>query len=235
MHRGYFKHYRKMRDWPWRDMPLVFSVWCFLLEEAAGVERDKRFRGERITLKPGQLVCGRKQISLATGVSEGYVQKILKRLEKEQQITQDTSSKNRLISIVKWGDYQANNGSSNDRVTAKEQQSNNRVTHPKKVEKEELKNKAQIEQLQILLDQMLSQLETSYFNPYQFIKSREISQWPRECHIDILQRLLDSESFMAMEVEKPHGYALSIFRVEAQNIVADMSEAEAGRYKDEVY
>jgi len=229
MHRGYFKHYRKMRDWPWRDMPLVFSVWCFLLEEAAGVERDKRFRGERITLKPGQLVCGRKQISLATGVSEGYVQKILKRLEKEQQITQDTSSKNRLISIVKWGDYQANNGSSNDRVTAKEQQSNNRVTHPKKVEKEELKNKAVIESF----DSLLESVPREYFNPFQFMGKHP--NWPHECFIDLATRLVECESFTSQEIEKPWAYAKAIFMQHAQNIVADMSEAEAGRYKDEVY
>ena len=101
-------------------------------------------------------------------------------------------------------------------------------------EEDKESNKAHIEQLQTLLDQMLDKLGMVYFNPYQFIKSREISQWPIECHIDILQRLLDSESFMAQEVEKPHGYALSIFRVEAQNIVADMSEAEAEQYREEM-
>ncbi len=89
--------------------------------------------------------------------------------------------------------------------------------------------------LQNLLKDITDRVDFNWFNPYEFIGSKEVRGWPIECHIDILERLCGSDVFMAQEVDKPFAYALSVFRVEAQNIVANMSEAEAGRYKDEIY
>lgn len=129
-----------MIDWPWRNSPYIYSIWCFLLEEASGTERDALFKGKRITLQPGQLVTGRRKISLFTGISESYVQKVLKRLEKEGQLEQRTSSTSRLITIVNWDRYSNQEQPSADLVgtakdTTKEQQSNIKVTQSEKYKK----------------------------------------------------------------------------------------------------
>ena len=77
-----------------------FSVWCYLLLNATHDSYDAEFKGKRITLKPGQLITGRKAIAEQFKINESKIQRILKKLEIEQQIEQQTCSKNRLITVV---------------------------------------------------------------------------------------------------------------------------------------
>lgn len=84
--------------------------------------------GEKITLKPGQLITGRKVLSSELKIDENKVTRILKTFENEQQIEQQTSNKNRLITIVSWDVYQKgeqrNNQQVNNKRTTDEQQVN---------------------------------------------------------------------------------------------------------------
>ena len=64
------------------------------------------FKGKKIVLLPGQLITGRKSIAKKFKIDESKVQRILKTLENEQQIEQQTSSQNRLITIINWYQYQ---------------------------------------------------------------------------------------------------------------------------------
>jgi len=97
------------------------AVWIYLLLNATHTKYDVYFNNKRLTLKPGQLLTGRKSISSKIKVSESKVQRILKTFESEQQIEQQTTSQNRLISILNWGSYQ----NSEQRI---EQQLNNERT-----------------------------------------------------------------------------------------------------------
>lgn len=107
MDNGWIKLYRKV----W-DNPVVtkdcesFVVWVYLLTNATHKETDVWFGGNKITLKPGQLITGRKKIALDTGISESKVRRILETFKIDQQISQQTSNKNRLITIVNWDKYQ---------------------------------------------------------------------------------------------------------------------------------
>lgn len=91
------------------------------------------FEGVRITLSPGQLLTGRKSISSKLKVSESKVQRILKTFEIEQQIEQQTTPRNRLISVLNWNQYQKNEQlfeqQLNNKRTTTEQQlnTNNKV------------------------------------------------------------------------------------------------------------
>ena len=104
---GYVKVYRKLLD-----NPLVckdadhLAVWLYLLLHATHREHAELFRGEKILLKPGQLLTGRQAIAAKLKLNENKVQRILKTFEKEQQIEQQASNKNRLITICKWQEYQ---------------------------------------------------------------------------------------------------------------------------------
>jgi DnaD/phage-associated family protein len=86
------------------------------------------FKGERVTLKRGQLLTGRKSISEKLKIDENKVQRILKSLENEHQIEQQKSNKNRLITIVSWDKYQQdeqqNEQQLNNKRTTTEQQVN---------------------------------------------------------------------------------------------------------------
>ena len=137
MNHGWISLHRKILD-----NPIVcknsdyFSVWCYLLLNATHKEQDKIFKNERITLKKGQLITGRKAIASQFNISESKVQRILKKLEIEQQIEQQTGNKNRLISIVRWIDYQCNE------QQIEQQVNNNRTTSEQQVNTNNNVNKA---------------------------------------------------------------------------------------------
>ena len=97
-----------------------FSVWCYLLLNATHDKYDVEFKGKRITLNPGQLITGRKAIANQFKIDESKIQRILKKLEIEQQIEQQTSNKNRLITVLRWNEYQK----ANNKTTSSEQQVN---------------------------------------------------------------------------------------------------------------
>jgi len=112
-----------------------FSVWCYLLLNATHDSHDTMFNGKRITLGKGQLITGRKAISSQFKINESKVQRILKKLETEQQIEQQTGNKNRLVTVLNWNDYQE----SNNKTTSTEQQVNtynNGIKGNKKIYKE---------------------------------------------------------------------------------------------------
>ena len=104
---GFIKLYRKILDNPviCKDSD-YFTVWIYLLLNATHAEYDVVFKNERITLKPGQLITGRKIIADKFKIDENKVQRILKNLEKQHQLEQCTSSQNRLITIINWNEYQ---------------------------------------------------------------------------------------------------------------------------------
>ena len=83
-----------------------FAVWCYLLLSATHKKTSALFKGKKIILLPGQLITGRKSIAKKFKIDESKVQRILKTLENEQQIKQQTSSQNRLITIRNWYQYQ---------------------------------------------------------------------------------------------------------------------------------
>lgn len=83
-----------------------FAVWCYLLLSATHKKTSALFKSKKIVLLPGQLITGRKSIAKKFKIDESKVQRILKTLENEQQIEQQTSSQNRLITIINWYQYQ---------------------------------------------------------------------------------------------------------------------------------
>ena len=115
------------------------AVWIYLLLNATHSGYDTMFEGVRITLNPGQLLTGRKSISSKLKVSESKVQRILKTFEIEQQIEQQTTPRNRLISILNWNQYQQSEQlfeqQLNNKRTTTEQQvnTNNKVNKENKV------------------------------------------------------------------------------------------------------
>lgn len=119
---GWIKVHRKLVDNPYMRKPAYLAVWMQLLLRAQhDGKQTVLFKGERITLQPGQLTCGRNQLSRWTGVPANSVQRILEVFENEHQIEQRTSNECRLIQILNWTTYQENE-------QPNEQQMNNKRT-----------------------------------------------------------------------------------------------------------
>lgn len=110
MNKGWIKSYRSILDNPVVTKSTDhMAVWVFLTHTAACRKHKAVFKGEEIILKPGQLITGRKKISEKyKNLSESKVQRILKDFENARQIEQQTSSQNRLITLLNWEKYQIN-------------------------------------------------------------------------------------------------------------------------------
>lgn len=119
---GWVKLHRKMLDNPiiMKDAEHL-AVWMYLLLNATHSEYPALFKGKKITLRPGQLITGRKSIAGVLDVSESKVTRILNAFESEQQIEQQTSNQNSLITILNWNRYQ-------ESEQQNEQQMNNKRT-----------------------------------------------------------------------------------------------------------
>lgn len=104
---GWIKLYRSILNNPivCKDSDHL-AVWVYLLLTATHKKCDVIFKNKRQTLEAGQLLTGRKIIADKLHISEYKVQRILKTFEIDQQIAQQTSTQNRLISILKWDEYQ---------------------------------------------------------------------------------------------------------------------------------
>lgn len=140
---GYIKNHRKTLDNPTvcKDTE-HFAIWHYLLYEAKYKPCASMFGGRKIMLKPGQLTTGRRQIAEHFNIAESKVQRVLKTFENEQMIEQQTSNKNRLITIVEWEQYQmieqqTEQQLNNNRTTTEQQL--NTPKERKKVRKKECK------------------------------------------------------------------------------------------------
>lgn len=102
------------------------NLWVHLLLLTTHSEIPKLFNGKNIILKAGQLITGRKFLSKITKINESKIERILNYLESEQQIKQQKTNLNRLITIVKWKEYQDSEQLieqqvNNDRTTSEQQ------------------------------------------------------------------------------------------------------------------
>lgn len=104
---GWIKIHRKMLDNPiiCKDSDYL-SVWIYLLLNATHKEIPALFKKEKIILKPGQLITGRKSMSEKLKISESKIYRIINEYKSEHQIEQQTSNKNSLITILNWNKYQ---------------------------------------------------------------------------------------------------------------------------------
>ena len=126
---GWIKIHRKILENPiiCKDSDYL-AVWIYLLLNATHKEIPALFKGKKITLQKGQLITGRKSMSNQLKISESKIFRIINDYKSEQQIEQQTSNKNSLITILNWDKYQQieqqNEQQMNNKRTTNEQQMN---------------------------------------------------------------------------------------------------------------
>ena len=122
---GWVKSYRSLMQKGWYKKSEYFHLWHHLLYKANHTEVEIIFNSKNIILKPGEFITGRKKLSDETGINESKIERILKFFEKnEQQIEQQKTTKNRLIHIINYANYQHVNNELNNKRTTSEQQVN---------------------------------------------------------------------------------------------------------------
>ena len=101
MHRGYVQLWRKLKDWEWFGSAETLQVFIFLLLEANHAQ--KNWRG--IIIEPGQLITSLPSIAKATHLSVRTVRTCINRLKSTGEITNTSTNKYRLITVVNKGKY----------------------------------------------------------------------------------------------------------------------------------
>jgi hypothetical protein len=119
---GYIKIHRCLLDNPISKKPNYAWLWIVLLLKANHKPNKFMWNNEIIIIREGQLITGRKQLAIETGISESSVDRILNFFENEHQIEQQKTNKFRLITVINWKDYQQNNIKTNNKRTTNEQQ-----------------------------------------------------------------------------------------------------------------
>ena len=143
---GWIKVHRKMLENPivCKDADYL-AVWVYLLLKASHGICPVMFKGEKIMLQPGQLITGRLKIATDLSVNESKVKRILNAFKTDQQIDQQASNKNSLITILNWESYQKIDQHTDQQMTSERPTTDQQVTtnkNEKNIENEKkVKNK----------------------------------------------------------------------------------------------
>lgn len=106
MNNGWIKLHRQLKFKGYYKKPYYVFLWIHLLLSANHIEDTFLWDGGEITIKEGQLLTGRKQLSKDTGIPESTIERILNVLENEHQIEQQKTTKFRIITILNWHKFQ---------------------------------------------------------------------------------------------------------------------------------
>lgn len=104
---GFIRLYRSISNKGWYRKSEYVHLWVHILIKANHSGREIFFNGKNIKINQGEFITGRKQLQEETGINESKIERILNFFEKsEQQIEQQKTTKNRLIRVLNWENYQ---------------------------------------------------------------------------------------------------------------------------------
>ena len=124
--KGWIKLHRELTDKAiWLEStPEQKTILVTLLMMANHEENEWEWKGERCEVGKGQFITSLESITkkCGKGVSVQNVRTALKRFEKYEFLTNESTNKNRLITIVNWASYQGNeeNQQANQQATNKQ-------------------------------------------------------------------------------------------------------------------
>lgn len=133
---GWITLYRELIKKPiWlNSTPEQKTILITLLLMANHEENEWEWKGQKFTVKPGQMITSLNSIvdKCGKGITTQNVRTALKRFEKLGFLTNESTKRNRLITIVNWRKYQSieskPNKDSNNQLTNDQQRPNNQLT-----------------------------------------------------------------------------------------------------------
>lgn len=124
MNQGWIKLHRKFLEWEWLDKPEMVSLFIhFLL--LANHEKGE-WQGQ--TIMPGQFITGLDSLHKKTKISVQTIRTCITRLISTGEITSKSTNKNRLITLIKYGDYQQDTRKSTSKLNNNQQTTNKQLT-----------------------------------------------------------------------------------------------------------
>lgn len=115
MNNGFVVLHRKFLKWEWSQDPNMVSLFIYLLLSAN--HEDGRWKG--VEVKRGQHITGLHKLSLNTGISHRSLRTCLERLETTGELTSKTTNRFRILTIVKYSEYQDKKDKTTSKTTSK--------------------------------------------------------------------------------------------------------------------
>lgn len=98
---------RKAMEHPlFRNNPMNYGAWMFLISMAAWKETKFDVKGKTITLQRGQLCASERQLAKQFGTSRSWITRFLARLKTETMIETDSEPGKNIITICNYSKYQ---------------------------------------------------------------------------------------------------------------------------------
>lgn len=145
MQNGWIKLHRELLEKPiWTaSTPEQKTILITLLAMANHKEKEWEWKGQKYVAKPGQFVTSLPSIveKSGKGISLQNVRTALKRFEKLEFLTDESTKQNRLITLLNWGLYQQGESDLTDDLTVSQQTTNSQLTANKNVRKKEGKKR----------------------------------------------------------------------------------------------
>ena len=192
---GWVKLYRELLEKPiWQEStPEQKVVLLTLLLMANHGEKEWEWKGELYKIAPGQFVTSLENIQkkCGKGVSLQNVRTALKRFEKYNFLTNESTNRNRRITIVNWGLYQGldepTNNQTNKQLTGNQQATNKQLTTNKNVKKEKNeKNDKNISSPPVTDNKnninVFQEIEKNFGRPLSPIEFESIAAWQTQDH-----------------------------------------------------
>jgi hypothetical protein len=148
MNNGYVKLHRELMDKPiWRQsIPEHKALLITIMMMVNHAPEEWEWQGKKYRCDPGQTITSidKLQQMAGKGVTTQNVRGALVRFEKLGFLTNVSTKTGRLITIVNWGEYQANNNVTNkdsNKEVTKNQQRGNKALTPNKNDKNDKNDK----------------------------------------------------------------------------------------------
>jgi hypothetical protein len=123
----FIKLYKKMLKWEWYDEPNTKILFIHCLLRANW--QETKWHG--VTLHPGQFITSLPTLAKETKLSVRQVRVALDHLKMTGEVTDKSFNKFRIITVVKWDDYQSVDRQNDRQVTGKRQADDRQVTADK--------------------------------------------------------------------------------------------------------
>jgi len=134
---GWIKIHYKFLSWEWFQDDGMVRLFINLLLRAN--YQPKKWKG--MAIGRGQLVTGRKQLCLETGLSEQTVRTCLQRLEDTGEITRNSTSRFSIVTICNYDTYQYEDNVTNQQLTNNQPTTNQQLTTTSEYKKERIYKK----------------------------------------------------------------------------------------------
>lgn len=124
---GFIKLHRSIVEWEWYKDSNTMRVFLHLLLKAN--HKSKKWQGQ--TIEAGSFITSYENLSVETGLSVQQIRTAINKLKSTSEITYKSTSRNSIITINNWNEYQENNTQINKQITSNQQANNKQITTTK--------------------------------------------------------------------------------------------------------